>query len=136
MHVGHDHTTTSSWTTGVYLIRLVRSNNDATTTCSSRSATTAANSDVLYGVPDTTYQAYNNYGGKSLYAWNSSGADTLAGAARAVKVSFDRPYEQVRPEQHDWYTTGDLRMVCWLEPQGYDVALRHDHRPRPRPLAR
>ena len=27
----------------------------------------AANADVLYGVPDTTYQAYNNYGGKSLY---------------------------------------------------------------------
>ena len=32
-----------------------------------------------------TYQAYNNWGGKSLYEFNSTGG-------RATKVSYNRPY--------------------------------------------
>lgn len=113
-------TTTSSWQAGVYLIRLVRSTGtDFHVLLTVRND--SAVSDVVYVVPDATYQAYNSYGGKSLYSWSSSGANTLAGADRAVKVSFDRPYEQVRTNQFDWYTTNDLRMVSWLESQGYDV---------------
>jgi hypothetical protein len=44
----------------------------------------------------TTYQAYNNWGGKSLYKWNSSDNQ------RASKVSFNvRPYagNQQNPQQ-------------------------------------
>lgn len=41
---------------------------------------------VLVQVPVTTAQAYNNYGGKSLYGYNSS-----SGVA-ATQVSFDRPF--------------------------------------------
>ena len=48
-------------------------------------------SQVLFGVPFSTYQAYNDWGGKSVYDWNSSGANTVAGTPRAVSVSFDRP---------------------------------------------
>ncbi len=113
-------TTTSSWKTGVYLIRLVRSNGtDYHVLITVRNDT--ANADVLYVVPDTTYQAYNNYGGKSLYSWSSNGANTLSGADRAVKVSYDRPYNQVRTQEHDWYVQSDLRMVSWIESQGYNV---------------
>jgi hypothetical protein len=41
---------------------------------------------VLVQVPVTTAQAYNGYGGKSLYTYNSSGG------VAAPKVSFDRPH--------------------------------------------
>ena len=49
---------------------------------------------MVYGLPVSTYQAYNKWGGKSLYTFNSSGDVTVAGTPRAVKVSFDRPYDQ------------------------------------------
>src|SRR4030081_527334 len=40
---------------------------------------------LLYQQPIDTYEAYNSWGGKSLYDFNSSGG------AHAFKVSFDRP---------------------------------------------
>src|SRR5207248_2632262 len=51
----------------------------------------------LYQRAVATDQAYNNYPndgvtGKSLYNYNSFGANTIAAEPRAVKVSFDRPY--------------------------------------------
>src|SRR5205807_5400123 len=79
--------------------------------------------NVLYGVPFSTYEAYNNYGGKSLYTFNSTGATTVSGTARAVKVSFDRPFAEVsQGNREDWFTRADYSMVSWLESQGYDVS--------------
>ena len=44
----------------------------------------ARQSDVLFQTSDTTWQAYNSYGGNSLY--------TGAPAGRAYKVSYNRPF--------------------------------------------
>ena len=77
---------------------------------------------MIYGAGLTTFQAYNNYGGKSLYDFNSTGANTVADTARAVKVSFDRPYEQPRSGLRDWYTRDEIATVAWLERSGYDVS--------------
>ncbi len=87
-------TTTSAWPSGVYLLRLVRTdtNTDFHVLLVVRDDSRAAN--LLYGVSFSTFEAYNNYGGKSLYDFNSTGANTVAGTPRAVKVSFDRPFEQ------------------------------------------
>ena len=94
-----------------------------TTSCSS-SATTPRTSDLLYGLPFTTYEAYNGYGGKSLYPFNSTGANTVAGNPEAVKVSFDRPFDYARiGGTHDWYTRSDYPLVYWLERSGYDVVV-------------
>ena len=70
----------------------------------------------------STFQAYNNYGGKSLYNFNSIGNTTVAGTARAVKVSYDRPFEQPRSGLRDWYTNTEFASVYWLEQSGYDVS--------------
>ena len=43
-------------------------------------------SDFLFTSSVNTYHAYNNWGGKSLYSFNSTGG------IAAVKVSFNRPY--------------------------------------------
>lgn len=112
-------TTTTGWPSGVYLIRLVRTDNGADHHILLTVRDDDRVPDVTFVVPDSTYQAYNNWGGKSVYDWNSSGDVTVAGTKRAVKVSYDRPYSQ---DTHDWYTEVDVQNVSWLEREGYDVA--------------
>ncbi len=115
-------TTTASWPTGVYMIRIVRDDSNSDNQILLTVRDDSSHSQLLYGVGYSTFQAYNNYGGKSLYDSNSFGNTTVAGTARAVKVSFDRPFEQPRSGQRDWYTNDGYPMVYWLESQGYDVA--------------
>ena len=47
----------------------------------------ASNSDILLQTSDATWQAYNSYGGNSLYKGNPVG--------RAFKVSYNRPFIRV-----------------------------------------
>ncbi len=74
---------------------------------------------ILFVSSVTTEQAYNAWGGRSLYADNSSGAPTVAGSARAVKVSFDRPYQRTRGA--GTHLAWELPFVRWQEAHGYDV---------------
>jgi hypothetical protein len=105
--------TGANWKSGVYLINI---NPAGTTTNTSYIVFVVRNdgvaADILYEVPFTTYQAYNSWGGKSLYTYNSTGIP-------AVEVSYDRPYE------HDngvgLFFAGDYNMIHWLESQGYNV---------------
>ncbi|MGH9648985.1 MAG: N,N-dimethylformamidase beta subunit family domain-containing protein, partial [Terriglobales bacterium] len=75
-------------------------------------------SDYLFQTRVTTYQAYDNWGGKSLYAFNSPD-----GPAR--KVSFNRPYEQsysANPDGAGHFLGGwEYNMVRFLEREGYDL---------------
>jgi hypothetical protein len=119
-------TTTASWPSGVYLLRLVREDTASDNQILLTIRDDGSNSDLLYGVADTTFQAYNNFGGKSLYDSSSTGGTTIAGTPRAVKVSFDRPYEQPRSLTRNWYTRTDHPLVYWLEREGFDVAYQSD----------
>jgi hypothetical protein len=75
-------------------------------------------SQVLAQVPVNTWQAYNGWGGKSLYAHSSAGGE------RAAAVSFDRPYFGGAGSQEltDW----EIALVRWLERDGYDVSYQTD----------
>ena len=116
-------TTTSGWTSGVYLLRIVRADTGSANHVLFVVRADQRNADVLYPLPFTTYQAYNNYGGRSLYDWNSNPPVTVSGANRAVKVSFDRPFAQTTVTSlNDWYTRTDFATVQWLERMGYDVS--------------
>jgi hypothetical protein len=70
----------------------------------------------------TTDAAYNNWGGKSLYASNSSDAEP------AVKVTLNRPV----PTWHEANLNArspfvwDLQLIRFLEREGYDVAYATD----------
>ncbi|HEV8687456.1 MAG TPA: Ig-like domain-containing protein, partial [Gaiellaceae bacterium] len=119
-------TTTSSWPSGVYFARLVREDNGADNYVVFVVRDDARQSHLLYGVGFATYQAYNNFGGKSLYDFNSTGASTVAGATRAVKVSYDRPYAQARGGGHNFYFVTESAWVSWLEEQGYDIGYQSD----------
>ncbi|MGC4092861.1 MAG: hypothetical protein QM756_34250 [Polyangiaceae bacterium] len=66
-----------------------------------------------------TWQAYNDWGGVSLYV-NRIPELALTGRSRALRVSYDRPYARDFGagslfEQEAW-------MARWLEQKGYDVA--------------
>ena len=70
-------------------------------------------SDLLFQTSDTTWQAYNAYGGYSLY-----GGPT----GRATKVSYDRPFTTRDGTSEDWVFNAEFPMVRWLERNGYDVS--------------
>ncbi len=115
-------TTSASWPSGVYLLRLVRADGGQNLVMFVV-RDDARQSDILYGLPFTTYQAYNDWGGKSLYDTDSTGANTVTGRTRAAKVSFDRPFKGTTDTgRRDWYTRTDYATVSWLERSGYDVA--------------
>ena len=132
-------TTTASWPSGIYLLRIVRNDNSTDNQIMLVVRDDSSHSDLLYGPGMSNFQAYNNYGGKSLYDFNSGGGATVAGTPRAVKVSFDRPFEQPRSGLRDWYTNTEFATVSWLEQSGYDLSYvsntgpRHVARSRPEP---
>jgi hypothetical protein len=64
----------------------------------------------------STWQAYNGWGGGSLYAFNSAGGN------RAAKVAFDRPIERQALGAFGW----DVPLVAFLERSGYDLAYQAD----------
>jgi hypothetical protein len=101
------------WLSGVYLVRLLATNEARDVgyvLFVVRDDNQAA--DFVYKLPVNTYQAYNNWGGKSFFRYNSTGGV-------ATKVSFDRPYSQWdgAGQFFDW----DFPMIRWLEREGVNV---------------
>src|SRR5947209_1368687 len=75
----------------------------------------APSAAVLVQVPVNTWQAYNSWGGKSLYG---------KAGTHATEVSFDRPYDaQVL---HDMALNLELPWVHFLERSGVDLAYQTD----------
>jgi hypothetical protein len=72
-------------------------------------------SDLLFQTSDTTWQAYNRYGGNSLYF-----SSTLLG--RAYKVSYNRPFDTREFSDENWLFNSEYPLVRWLERNGYDVS--------------
>ena len=107
---------TNAWTTGMYIAKLT-----TTTGVTShipfvvRDDTRVA--DHLFQSSVTTCQAYNSWGGKSLYEHNSTNGK------RAYKVSFNRPYfaygsGDIINEWSGW----ELNTLRFMEREGYDVS--------------
>ena len=111
----------ASWTvpttavTGVYFAKLVRE--DGITGSSHivfvvRDDSSTA--DVVFQTSDTTWQAYNRYGGNSLYVGSPAG--------RAYKVSYNRPFTTRGTTPRDWVFNAEYPMVRWLEANGYNIS--------------
>ena len=76
-------------------------------------------SNAIVQVPVNTWQAYNDWGGKSLY-------DNLStDGRRANRVSFDRPYDWA-PKPGGQPLEWEYPLVRWLERSGYDVSYQTD----------
>ncbi len=72
-----------------------------------------SHADLLFQTSDTTWQAYNRYGGYSLY---------FGAAGRAYKVSYNRPFDTRAHNNESWLFSGEYPMIRWLERNGYDVS--------------
>jgi hypothetical protein len=120
-------TVESSWPPGAYLLKLVGPDNEQqfVPLCIRDDASTAA---VVIQSSVTTWQAYNRWGGYSLYYGNSGGALSFTHAPgggsfanRARVVSFDRPYD------HDWasgaadFVGNEFPVIYQAEQLGLDV---------------
>ena len=82
------------------------------------SVTTTGGSDVLFQTSDTTWQAYNVYGGSSLYSGPNG---------RAYKVSYNRPLSTRQGQCcigsiQSYFFSAEYPMVRWLERNGYDIS--------------
>jgi hypothetical protein len=77
----------------------------------------SSTSDIDFQTSDTTWQAYNRYGGNSLYA-----GGPLTDPGRAAKVSYNRPFTTREYAAEDWVFNAEYPMVRWLERNGYDVS--------------
>src|SRR6058998_984134 len=124
--------TQTSWTSGIYLALLTNAQglqNYIVFVVRDDSRVAA----LLYQQPVATYQAYNDYPfdsatGKSLYEFNSYGANTVTGGKRAVKVSFDRPYDDdgTGAAWGQSFFSWEVNFVRWMEKSGYDVTYSTD----------
>lgn len=75
----------------------------------------ASRSELLFQTSDTTWQAYNSYGGNSLYVGSPAG--------RAYKVSYNRPFiTRANDTEHDWVFNAEYPAIRFMEANGYDVS--------------
>ena len=106
----------TDWASGIYLAKLTAGTSGKQKYIMFVVRDDARRSDYLFLSSVNTYEAYNTWGGKSLYDYNS-----VNGAAR--KVSFNRPYSYIDstaeflPGCCGW----EYNMLRWLEREGYDV---------------
>jgi hypothetical protein len=103
----------SSWVTGIYIVKLTAANGKQNyIPFVIRSKQPAA---LLFVHGDNTDQAYNPWGGKSLYEFNSSNGK------RAYKVSFNRPLaDQGSPGWGNLFSW-EYPMIRYLEKRGYEL---------------
>ncbi|HKN97898.1 MAG TPA: DUF4082 domain-containing protein [Pseudonocardiaceae bacterium] len=78
-----------------------------------------SHSDILFQTSDETWQAYNSYGGNSLYTGSGPGAN---GASYAV--SYNRPLAGEGDE--NFIFNAEYPTLFYLEEQGYDVSYTTD----------
>jgi hypothetical protein len=112
----------ASWTvpsdavSGVYVAHLVRDDTGGDSQIPFVVRDDARHSAVIFQTSDTTWQAYNDWGGNSLY--------TATGGGRAYKVSYNRPIvsRADTPDGRDFFFGTEYPAVRWLEANGYDVA--------------
>jgi outer membrane protein assembly factor BamB len=71
-------------------------------------------SDLLFQTSDTTWEAYNDYGGAGLY---TVGPNNM----KAVKASYNRPFTN-RARGASWLFSDSYPMLRFLEANGYDVS--------------
>ncbi len=102
---------------GVYFAKLTRSDDEGASQIPFIVRNDSSTSPLLFQTSDTTWEAYNTYGGNSLYV---GGPGTDPG--RAYKVSYNRPFITRDGGPEDFFFNAEYPMVRWLEANGYDTS--------------
>jgi hypothetical protein len=109
----------STAVSGIYFAALVRPDTGGASHVVFIVRNDASHSDVFFQTSDETWQAYNSYGGNSLYG----GSNTFDPPNRAYKVSYNRPFitRTFADESITFVFGTEYPMVRFLESNGYDV---------------
>lgn len=100
---------------GVYIALLERTDNGGASHIIFVVRNDSSTSDVVFQTSDTTWQAYNIYGGASFYQGGSAG--------RALKLSYNRPFStRAWQNGRDFYFSSEYATVRFLERNGYDLS--------------
>jgi phosphodiesterase/alkaline phosphatase D-like protein len=108
----------ASWTvpanavSGMYVALLKRADTSGVSQIVFVVRNDASTAAMLYQASDTTWQAYNNYGGYSLYL----------GSPPAYKVSYNRPNIVRGTNSLTSPFDSEYPMIRWLEANGYDLS--------------
>lgn len=107
---------------GIYIAKLTRTDNGGASHIVFVVRDDSGTSDLFFQTSDATWQAYNVYGGNSLY----TGSTSYPGG-HAAKVSYNRPFITRAGgggggAEEDWLFNAEYPMVRWLERNGYDVS--------------
>ena len=120
----------ASWTvpatavSGVYIAHLVRDDTGGSSHIVFIVRNDSSHSDMIFQTSDETWQAYNSYGGNSLYTC----ADNCPPPSNAIytgasKVSYNRPFHTADDNQGtSWVMYAEYPMIRFLEANGYDVS--------------
>jgi hypothetical protein len=115
-------TVPTTWISGIYLVKLTASNTHQAwipfTVTDPASQSTFL---FIHGV--FTDEAYNDWGGKSLYT-DINAPSSKAYDNRARAVAFQRPFAQ--NQGAGWFLSWEIHMVRFLERGGYDVGYATD----------
>jgi hypothetical protein len=104
----------ASAVSGVYIAKLTRMDTGGASHIIFVVRDDESHSSLLYQTSDETWEAYNRYGGNSLYYG--------APVGRAYKVSYNRPFTTREDSNPSWIFTQEIPMIRWLERNGYDVS--------------
>ena len=108
----------SNWVSGVYVVKLLSSDGYMRYAFFVVRNDTSA-SPVLVELPLLTYQAYNRWGGYSLY-YGQTDSGQYTAARRAYAVSFDRPFDRYGGLAE--FSIYDYPLVSWLERSSYSAS--------------
>ena len=120
----------ASWTvpsnavSGFYLAHLVRNDTGGSSLIPFVVRNDTSHSDILYQTSDETMEAYNTYGGNSLYSCTVNCPPGSPEAYKgADKVSYNRPWHTPLDDQgRSWFMYAEYPMIRFLEANGYDVS--------------
>ncbi len=101
------------WTTGLYYVRLHSGSTGEWEhyPFTLRPGATQPRARIVYVRPVSTFQAYNDFGGRSYYSPSY--------AERANRLSFERPYAN-----HGWggaWRSSEAELIRFFQPYGLDV---------------
>lgn len=108
----------TNWPSGTYSAGFPTSEGELYLLFWVRENVPASTSDALLITPYNTYVAYNGYGGKSLYGFNSDNDP-------AAKLSLKRPFANKSGTAE--YFSWDSPFVEWAEAEGYTLEYATDY---------
>ena len=116
----------STAVSGIYIAKLKRTDNGGASHIVFIVRDDASHSDLFFKTSDATWQAYNVYGGNSLYVGTTS-----LPSGHASKVSYNRPFITRNGGggggvAQDWLFNAEYPMIRFLERNGYDVSYTTD----------